>query len=431
MLPASLIIFLLCFVASAVLVSASEPKPLSRGGKRTDGTAFPTKNSATPYEQTEPMIASIMLEMAAIVPGKSVFVDLGAGDGSLCIAAAKRGAARCVGIERRYDLVSLARKNAEKAGFAEDRVFFIAGDLETANFSYFFQRDGDAVVLMYLLPSVVAALAPKLFLLAPGSRLVSHDYAFPPLMWPEQRAVEVQSKDKARITHQQRSIVYSYVVGRHGNSNFEDAAGIGWNGSVFFDFPSPKDDGDDPFYHGSKYRGAMLSVSKIVRIRNTRQPADDTAAENIENLTRALLYVNKKGRRPGVVRDYYFTVTLTVRRGAIFYVWFQPFRNVDMLREDSIPDFETRVVRIESCGDETVMDWTRRRKLTRAGLTQPAPGTKAEDVLDETQSIEDRPTLFTFDEMEAVPARLRVETRLYDEASRQGKKKRLGDDGDL
>src|SRR5260370_6167720 len=58
-----------------------------------------------------------MLTMAQVTPEDFV-IDLGAGDGKIAIAAAKKFGARAVGIESNPDMVKHANANAEKAGVA-------------------------------------------------------------------------------------------------------------------------------------------------------------------------------------------------------------------------------------------------------------------------------------------------------------------------
>jgi precorrin-6B methylase 2 len=119
----------------------------------------------TPEEVVERMLA------LAETRAEDVVMDLGAGDGRIVIAAARRFGARGVGIELDANLVALARENARRAGVAE-RVEFIAGDVLHADLSR------ASVVTVYLLPAIINQLQPK-FLgeLRPGTRIVSHAFA--------------------------------------------------------------------------------------------------------------------------------------------------------------------------------------------------------------------------------------------------------------
>jgi SAM-dependent methyltransferase len=148
--------------------------------------------SAAPYVPTPPNLVDHMLELAQVGPGDYV-VDLGSGDGRLVIAAVQKRKARGgFGVDIDRDLVALANRNAEQAGVA-DRVQFRERDL--------FDTDvGKAtVVTLYLLPRVMARLEKKLQAeLAPGTRVVSHDYPFP--TWVPERTIELDVPEKVRIS---------------------------------------------------------------------------------------------------------------------------------------------------------------------------------------------------------------------------------------
>jgi hypothetical protein len=71
---------------------------------------------------------------------------------------------------------------------------------------------GDAtVVTLYLLPTSIPKLEDKLLAeLAPGSRVVSHDYPFPD--WPHDRFVKMDVPEKVAITGTPRTTLYLYTV---------------------------------------------------------------------------------------------------------------------------------------------------------------------------------------------------------------------------
>ena len=141
----------------------------------TSGTAlgyrYQTRSdgAAAPFVSTPRPVVDSMLSMAEVGEGDVVY-DLGSGDGRIPIRAAKKYGARGVGIEIQEHLVDSARANARAAGVA-DRVAFRRGDLFEADIS-------DAtVVTLYLLPGANLKLRSKLFReLAPGTRVVSHDF---------------------------------------------------------------------------------------------------------------------------------------------------------------------------------------------------------------------------------------------------------------
>jgi SAM-dependent methyltransferase len=109
-----------------------------------------------------------MLAMAQVKPNDFV-VDLGAGDGKIAIAAAKKFGAKSMGVEYNPDMAKYAQRNAEKAGVlgkAEIR----QGDIFATDFSQ------ATVVTMYLLPSLNIKLRPIILGMRPGTRVVSHSF---------------------------------------------------------------------------------------------------------------------------------------------------------------------------------------------------------------------------------------------------------------
>jgi methylase of polypeptide subunit release factors len=107
-----------------------------------------------------------MLRLAE-VGARDVVYDLGAGDGRVVIAAARKFGARGVGVEIDAQLVALAARKAREAGVAE-RVRFLRQDLFTTDL-----REA-TVVALYLSPNLNEQLRPRLLALAPGTRVVSH-----------------------------------------------------------------------------------------------------------------------------------------------------------------------------------------------------------------------------------------------------------------
>lgn len=157
--------------------------------------AAPTSVSAsTPLQQqpldviyvpTPPEVVRQMLLTAKVGPG-DVVMDLGSGDGRIPIAAVKDfGATRGIGVELDHQRVLEARANAQAAGVAE-RVTFLEQDLFTTDLSQ------ATVIAMYLLPRINARLAPVLRALAPGTRIVSHNYDMGPA-WKPARSFVVEN----------------------------------------------------------------------------------------------------------------------------------------------------------------------------------------------------------------------------------------------
>lgn len=156
-----------------------------------------------PYVPTPGDVVKRMLELAGVRANDIVY-DLGSGDGRLVIEAARRHGARGVGVEREARLVEVARAAAAAAQVA-DRVSFQQGDL--------FETDlrGATVVTLYLLPRLLELLLPKLRAeLAPGTRVVSHDYPFEG--WRADRVVEFDSPEKASLMLNAQAQLFFYVV---------------------------------------------------------------------------------------------------------------------------------------------------------------------------------------------------------------------------
>jgi hypothetical protein len=109
-----------------------------------------------------------MLRMAQVTPNDYV-VDLGAGDGKIAIAAAKKFGARSMGIEYNPDMAKHAQSNVEKAGVTA-RAKIVQGDIFASDFT------SATVVTMYLLPGLNMKLRPQLLQMRPGTRIVSHSF---------------------------------------------------------------------------------------------------------------------------------------------------------------------------------------------------------------------------------------------------------------
>lgn len=130
-----------------------------------------------------------MLTMAQVKPGELV-MDLGAGDGKIAIAAAKKFGARAVGIEYNPDMVKHANANAEKAGVAGEgpgKALIRHGDIFATDFS---KAD---VITMYLLPGLNMKLRPQILSMKPGTRVASHSFTM-----EDWEADEISSVDGRR-----------------------------------------------------------------------------------------------------------------------------------------------------------------------------------------------------------------------------------------
>ncbi|HUN67830.1 MAG TPA: methyltransferase domain-containing protein [Burkholderiales bacterium] len=126
-----------------------------------------------------------MLRMAQVGPNDLVY-DLGAGDGKIAIAAAKKFGARSVGIEYNPDMAKYAQGNVEKAGVT-GKARIVNGDIFATDFSQ------ATVVTMYLLPGLNMKLRPTLLAMRPGTRIVSHSFTM-----EDWEADEISSMDGRR-----------------------------------------------------------------------------------------------------------------------------------------------------------------------------------------------------------------------------------------
>ncbi len=140
-----------------------------------------------PFITTPDNVTLAMLELAAVGP-RDHLIDLGSGDGRIVITAARRFGASGLGVEIVGDLVRRSREIARSAGVAERTQFLeqdlFVTDLQTAS-----------VITMYLLPEVNLQLRPRLLQLAPGTRIVSHDWDMGD--WAPDRTRRLEVPDKA------------------------------------------------------------------------------------------------------------------------------------------------------------------------------------------------------------------------------------------
>jgi hypothetical protein len=130
-----------------------------------------------------------MLTMAQVTPN-DIHFDLGAGDGKIAIAAAKKFGARATGIEYNPDMVKHANANAQAAGVAGSgagKAVIRQGDIFATDFSQ------ATVITLYLLPSLNMKLRPTLLSMKPGTRVVSHSFTM-----EDWEADEISSMDGRR-----------------------------------------------------------------------------------------------------------------------------------------------------------------------------------------------------------------------------------------
>ena len=145
-------------MAAVLCLSAGAAQGASRGEPTLD----------VPFVPTPMVVVDEMLRLANVGPA-DVVMDLGSGDGRTVIAAAKKFGARAVGVELDPHLLIQSEESARQAA-VEARVKFVEQDLFKADLS------AATVITMYLYPSVILKLRPRLLALRPGTRVVSHDY---------------------------------------------------------------------------------------------------------------------------------------------------------------------------------------------------------------------------------------------------------------
>ena len=154
-----------------------------------------------PFITTPDQVTLAMLELAAVGPADHV-IDLGSGDGRIVITAARRFGARGLGVEIVPELVKKSRELAHAAG-VQERVEFREQDLFATDL------DRASVVTMYLLPAVNLQLRPRLLALAPGTRVVSHDWDMGD--WLPDRSLVVDVPDKV-VGKEKVSRIHLWVV---------------------------------------------------------------------------------------------------------------------------------------------------------------------------------------------------------------------------
>jgi hypothetical protein len=158
-------------------------------------------DARVPYVPTPQSVVDTMLDTAKVGP-RDYLIDLGSGDGRIVITAAKQRGARGFGVDINPDRIKESNENARLAGVT-DRVAFHQQNLFETDLSL------ATVITMYLLPRVNLELRPKLLELAPGTRLVSHDFDMGD--WRPDTHLTVDAKDKYGDVGG-KSDVYYWVV---------------------------------------------------------------------------------------------------------------------------------------------------------------------------------------------------------------------------
>jgi len=154
-----------------------------------------------PFIVTPDNVTLAMLNLAK-VGSEDYVIDLGSGDGRIVLTAAKRFGARGLGVEIVPELVEKSRAAARNMNI-ENRAHFREQDLFKTDLS------PASVVTMYLLPAVNLQLRPRLLALAPGTRVVSHDWDMGD--WLPDRTLTVAVPDKA-VGKEKVSRIHLWIV---------------------------------------------------------------------------------------------------------------------------------------------------------------------------------------------------------------------------
>lgn len=185
----------------SLLVTALAALPLGATGTRApDPAQFTPAGDEVPFVVSPSSVTRAMLDIAG-VGARDTLIDLGSGDGRIVIAAAQRGAT-ALGVEIDPALVAKSEAAARAAGVAA-RARFVKQDLFDTDLS------AASVVTMYLLQEVNLQLRPRLLALAPGTRIVSHDWHMGD--WEPDRRMVVEVPDKP-VGRDKMSTVMLWVV---------------------------------------------------------------------------------------------------------------------------------------------------------------------------------------------------------------------------
>ena len=155
------------------------------------------------YVPTPQVVVDEMLKLGN-VGAKDYVMDLGSGDGIIVLTAGRKLGARGLGVDFNADLVKQSNAAAAAAGIA-DRVRFEQQDIFKVNLA-------DAtVVTLYLLPSMMVALSPKLLAeLKPGTRIVAHDYHFGD--WEADNTIELDVPEKEKVNGVPKAVLRLWIV---------------------------------------------------------------------------------------------------------------------------------------------------------------------------------------------------------------------------
>src|ERR1041384_2024597 len=162
----------LAALAAAALLAfgvAAQEKSQDKSPKHEPYVGQPGKDVI--WVPTPDEVVERMLTMAQIGPG-DIHFDLGAGNGKIAIAAAKRGATS-TGIEYNPEMAKHANEQAQAAGVhgvGPGKAIIRQADIFATDFSK------ATVITLYLLPALNMKLRPQLLSMRPGTRIESHSF---------------------------------------------------------------------------------------------------------------------------------------------------------------------------------------------------------------------------------------------------------------
>ena len=161
------------------------------------------ERSGGPYVPTPQIVVEHMMRMAKVGP-RDFVVDLGSGDGVIVLTAAREHKARGFGVDIDPELVKLSNAEAKRLGIADRAVFYVQDVFKT-------DLSKASVITLYLLPSMMVNLRPKIFLEArPGTRVVSHDYNFDE--WRPDDYIEIDVPEKEKINGVPKATILLWIV---------------------------------------------------------------------------------------------------------------------------------------------------------------------------------------------------------------------------
>ena len=163
---------------------------------------FEPKYANTTYVPTADEVIYKMFEMGKVSKDDVIF-DLGCGDNRILYMAAKKFGCRGVGIEINPDRIREAMDQYEKFNGGKEFGKLLSL-VEVRHGDALKVKDiGDAtVVVMYMFPEFMDLWQPiALKHLKPGTRILSHDYAWRNGNWEPDQTVKVRSSTREHTVH--------------------------------------------------------------------------------------------------------------------------------------------------------------------------------------------------------------------------------------